>query len=82
MKSQPNDGASSPAELHQRLVQLEEWFTHEERKVQQLNQVILELHSHIDGLQKRMASLEHRLQWVAENSPANENLPHEKPPHY
>lgn len=82
MNSQSDEGASPQAHLHRRLVQLEEWFTHEERKVQQLNQVILELHTHIDSLQKRMAAMEHRLQWVAENSSGNEDLPHEKPPHY
>lgn len=68
--------------LQRRIVCLEELFAHEEHKVHQLNQVILEQRDELDRLHKKLAVLEHRFQWLAENSSANDNLPHEKPPHY
>lgn len=80
--NQPNPTQSDLQQLQQRIVCLEELFAHEERKVQQLNQVILQHRQLLDTLEKKLAILEHRFQWVAENSSANDNLPHEKPPHY
>lgn len=78
-----NDPSSARIhELQQRVVSLEELFSHEERKVQQLNQVVVDLRRELDQLNSQMAQLQARFRWVLENANNGENLPHEKPPHY
>ena len=68
--------------LEERLVRLEELFSHHQHMVQQLNEVIVQLRAEVEGLEARSARQEARLQSVAEKQASLDDQPDEKPPHY
>lgn len=66
-----------------RQTQLEELLAHQQHLIDELNGVVTEQRLEMDSLQRRLKSLESKLQTVAERVEAGgEDLPHEKPPHY
>jgi uncharacterized coiled-coil protein SlyX len=67
-----------------RVVQLEELFSHHQHDVQQLNQVILELHSELDALKTNYTNQQSQLEAIQESrsQTLSEDLADEKPPHY
>ena len=70
--------------LQQRVVQLEELFSHHQHDVQQLNEVILQLRSELDALQIKYANQQTRLEAIQESQAqaASDDLADQKPPHY
>ena len=65
-----------------RVVRLEELFSHHQHMVQQLNEVIVQLRSEVENLKARSARQEARLQQVADKQASLDDQPDEKPPHY
>lgn len=70
--------------LLQRVVQLEELFSHHQHHVQQLNEVIIQLRGELDVLQIRYAKQQDRLAAMQESQTIaeSEDLADQKPPHY
>ena len=70
--------------LRQRVVQLEELFSHHQHHVQQLNEVIVELRREMDVLQIKTANQQSRLEAIQDSQAhsASEDLADQKPPHY
>ena len=70
--------------LQQRLIQLEELFSHHQHHVQQLNEVIVQLRDELDVLQTKYAHQQSRIESLQETqaSSTSETLADEKPPHY
>lgn len=70
------------ADLHQRMVALEEWIMHTDRLLQNLNQVVCSLQDRLDeqlrSIQSIGATVEERLS--LDNEPRS--LEDERPPHY
>jgi len=63
--------------------QLEELLAHQQHLIDELNGVVTQQRLEMDTMQRRLKSLESKLQAVAERAAAGgEDLPHEKPPHY
>ncbi len=71
----------SEPSLEQRLVQLEELFTHQQHLVQQLNDVTIRLRTDLDELNTRMSAHEKQINWLNQNSSIVDDH-EEKPPHY
>ncbi len=75
---------SQVAALQQRVVQLEELFSHHEHHVQQLNGVILELRDELDALRRTYQRQQQQLESLRDQQTSA--LPREpgeeKPPHY
>lgn len=67
--------------LQQRVVQLEELFSHNEQLVMELNQTLVALRADHDKLQAMCVEQNQRLAVVAERQ-AMPMDPDEKPPHY
>ncbi len=70
--------------LAQRVVQLEELFSHHQHHVQQLNDVIVQMRGELDAMQIKLDRQENRLAALQESQPPAEgiDLADEKPPHY
>lgn len=66
----------------ERVVRLEELFSHHQHMVQQLNDVIVQLRAEVENLKARSARQEARLQLVADKQASLDDQPDEKPPHY
>lgn len=62
--------------MEERLVELEIRYTHLERQIAELNQVVFAQQKLIDGLAKELAAVVGRMGQFAEAPPG------EKPPHY
>lgn len=75
-----------PDPLHNltvRLQRLEETVCHDQRLIETLNQVIIDLRQELERLQLRLAVAERRQGLLDQRLQSQEeNLPHEKPPHY
>jgi uncharacterized coiled-coil protein SlyX len=70
-------------DLSRRLQQLEETVCHDQRLIETLNQVIIDLRQDLERLQLRLAVAERRQGLLDQRLQSQEeNLPHEKPPHY
>ena len=67
--------------LEERVLQLEELVSHQERLVEELNGVLVELRVEHDQLKKTVSSQVQNLEAKLE-SQANPLDPNEKPPHY
>lgn len=76
--------ASDPLhDLSVRLQRLEETVCHDQRLIETLNQVIIDLRQELERLQLRLAVAERRQGLLDQRLQSQEdNLPHEKPPHY
>ncbi len=70
--------------LRQRVVQLEELFSHHQHHVQQLNEVIVEVRDELDALKIKCANQQSRLESLADSRALaeGEDLADQKPPHY
>jgi len=67
----------------QRIVHLEEVFSHQEQLFQHLNQVILELRGELQELKQKYNEQTSQVQWLVENLPSERRaLEDEQPPHY
>jgi len=74
---------SPDPEIQRRLLDLEESLCHDQRLIEELNQVVIDLRGQIDQLEKRLSRAELRVRAVDQRIPdSEEDLPHEKPPHY
>jgi len=71
------------ADLSHRLRRLEETVCHDQRLIETLNQVIIDLRQELERLQLRLVVAERRQGLLDQRLQSQEeNLPHEKPPHY
>ena len=70
--------------LLQRVVQLEELFSHHQHHVQQLNEVIVQVRDELDALQIKYANQQSRLESLQESQALaeREDPTDQKPPHY
>lgn len=70
-------------DLSRRLQRLEEAVCHDQRLIETLNQVIIDLRQERERLQLRLAVVERRQGLLDQRLHSQEeNLPDEKPPHY
>ena len=65
-----------------RIIRLEETAAHQEQLLVELNGVLTQLRVDIDALHKQSGVTNTQIQWLLENSGYDQDLPHEKPPHY
>lgn len=70
------------ARLESRLQRLEEFYLHQQRWIQTLDQVLVELRADLERLEKRLEITHSRIEWSIEMRDRGDDLPHEKPPHY
>ncbi len=71
------------ADLDRRLLQLEETVCHDQRLIEELNQVVIALRQEIERLQLRLLATERQWGMLDQRVRSHEdNLPDEKPPHY
>ncbi len=68
--------------LRQRIMQLEELFSHQEHLVQHLNEAIVQLRADLRRVELKSADQEHRLQWLADSPSETRDSADDKPPHY
>lgn len=74
---------SNTADLTRRLLQLEETVCHDQRLIEELNQVVISLRLEIERLQLRLLATERNWGMLDQRVRSQEeNLPDEKPPHY
>lgn len=67
--------------LEQRIIELEIKVSHQEVLIEELNQVIYDQQKTTDKLEASVARLVKKLQELLASQEENQ-LPHEKPPHY
>ncbi len=79
MSSDPKSDDSGG--LAARVVDLEHKLAFQQRAFDELNAVVLEQQAEIENLRREQASLQQLLEELT-NRDRNEDLPHEKPPHY
>lgn len=65
-----------------RMIRLEETVAHQEQLLEELNRALTQLRLDFDTLRKHSTAAEAQIQWLLENSGQDQDLPHEKPPHY
>lgn len=65
---------------HDRIVQLEELYAHQQRLIQELNEVIVAMRGDVDRLATENLRLQNQIRQIS--TVAGDDLPHEKPPHY
>ncbi len=68
------------AELRDQIIELQSRYTHQERLVQQLDDIIREQQDQIDGLNKQVQQLHEKVDSV--DSGLLTTHQYEKPPHY
>lgn len=68
--------------IDDRLVQLEELFSHQQRLLGQLDEVVVALRREMESLQSQIEQHRLRLNWLAENTAVIDDAQDEKPPHY
>lgn len=70
--------------LQQRVLQLEELFSHHQLQVEQLNDVILELRGAVEKLETQVTIQQRRLEALQarEANPESDDPADHKPPHY
>lgn len=75
--------SSSAADFARRLLQLEETICHDQHLIEELNRVVIGLRLEIERLQTRLHTAERNWGMLDQRVRSHEdNLPHEKPPHY
>lgn len=72
---------SQPVSLEDRVVQLEELFSHQQHFVEQLNQVTQDLRADVETLQAQVGALTKQLKILSQEQSPVDDRP-EKPPHY
>ena len=73
---------SQPHDLQDRVTQLEECFAHQERLVEQLNNVVIQLRSDLARVESKHEEQQRNVKWLLENTSNVEDQADEKPPHY
>ena len=74
---------SAPSNQLDRIVQLEQVFSHQEQLIEQLNQVIVQLRGELDALKQKFDEQAIQTQWLIDNLPGDgRSIEDEKPPHY
>jgi len=68
--------------LEARLQRLEEFYLHQQRWLQTLDEVLRDLRLDLERLEKRVEITQARVEWSIEMRDRGDDLPHEKPPHY
>lgn len=68
-------------ELQQQMIELQVEYTYQQDHIRILDQVIIELRTHIESLQKNISMLEEKLNTSQQES-THFNVLEEKPPHY
>ncbi len=72
-----------PPSLETRVQRLEEMQAHEQRLLEQLNEVVRDLNREIAAISQITDQHRSRLEWLSKNLPAEpRSLEDEKPPHY
>lgn len=75
--------SNSDADFALRLLQLEETVCHDQRLIEELNRVVIGLRLELERLQTRLQTAERNWGMLDQRVRSHEdNLPHEKPPHY
>ena len=72
---------NQPQQINERIVQLQETVSFQQRAIDQLNEVITQIRLELDQANLRIEKHEARLQYLAENQIV-EDIPNERPPHY
>ena len=67
--------------LHEDMIELQVEYTHQQDHILILDQVIVELRTHVESLQKKLDVLEEKLN-TTQPETTQFNLQEEKPPHY
>jgi uncharacterized coiled-coil protein SlyX len=71
------------SDLARRVLQLEETVCHDQRLIEELNEVVIALRQEIERLQLRLLATERQWGMLDQRVRSHEDtLPHEKPPHY
>ncbi|MDP1563141.1 MAG: SlyX family protein [Pirellulaceae bacterium] len=74
---------SDTANLSRRLLQLEETICHDQRLIEELNQIVIGVRQEMERLQLRLLAAERNWGMLDQRVRSHEdNLPDEKPPHY
>jgi uncharacterized coiled-coil protein SlyX len=74
---------SNTADLSRRVLQLEETVCHDQRLIEELNQVVIGLRLEIERVHLRLSAVERNWGLLDQRVRSHEdNLPDEKPPHY
>lgn len=69
-------------QLVARVTELEELFTHFERTIQDLNEVVLGVQQRLDTLENRLENLSKILKTRSKSSVEDPSTREERPPHY
>ena len=77
-----NEFSETLAKLSDRNHELESRYTHLQRTVETLNEVVIEQGKKIDRLEQRVAELVKQLGTVMDREHEPRSLEEEKPPHY
>jgi len=72
---------TSADRLEATVTKLQEAVTFQQRTIDDLNEVIIELRADLDRLQQTTTAQQSRIEWLAANA-ATDIDPDEKPPHY
>lgn len=74
---------SDTTNLSRRLLQLEETICHDQRLIEELNQIVIGLRQEMERIQLRLLAAEQNWGMLDQRVRSHEeNLPDEKPPHY
>jgi SlyX protein len=76
------DDRNQPESVAVRVTNLEELFTHLQRQLQDLDQVVLQQQKQIEKLQAELRRLSLQLALLREPPPEPRSLEDERPPHY
>ena len=72
---------ADPEDVSVQLVELQQKLTFQQQAYDDLNQVVLQQQSELTLLRRELESLRRLLQNLADRG-VDDDLPHEKPPHY
>ena len=65
-----------------RITQLEEAVLHQERLVQQLNEIVIQLRAGLEKIEVENEERRRQVKWLTENNSIIEDRADKKPPHY
>ena len=65
-----------------RITQLEETVLHQERLVEQLNEIVIQLRAGLEKMETENEEQRRQVKWLTENNSIIEDRADEKPPHY
>ena len=65
-----------------RITQLEETVLHQERLVEQLNEIVIQLRADLEKMETENEEQRRQVKWLTENNSIIEDRADKKPPHY